>query len=86
MVVFGADRGQVFGVAARTITSTAAALLLLLLLLHFCVVGSSRRKPQKTREQVVRTRKLMQPCRLGKILVVINWLDLYAVESAARYG
>ena len=71
-------------------------LLLLLMLLREVrsvaaafVVGSSRRKPKQTRKQVVRTavctHELMQPCRLEKILVVINWLDLYTVESAALY-
>ena len=55
-VVFGVDRGQVFGVAARTTTSTTSAAAAAA---AFFAVGSLRRKPQKTRKQVVRTRKLM---------------------------
>ena len=51
--------------------------MLLLLLLWVPLVAS----PKK---QVVC--KLVQPCLPGKILVVINWLDLYTVESAALYG
>ena len=58
--------------------------MLLLLLLWVSLVAT----PKKTKTGFVRTRKLMQPCRLGKILVTINWLDqdMYTVESAARYG
>ena len=43
--------------------------------------------PQKTREQVIRTRKLIAAMSPREnILVVIDWLDFYTVESAARYG
>ena len=48
------------------------------------VVGSSRRKP-KTRRRQVEVCTLMQPVA-WEILVVINWLDLYTVESAALHG
>ena len=61
--------------------------LLLLLLLLFVLWVPLVASPPKTREQVVYVLvSSLQPRRLGEILVVINWLDLYTVESAARYG
>ena len=79
-VVFGVDRDQVFGVAVRTLPVLLLLLLLMLLrevrsVAAAFVVGSSRRKPQKTRKQVlncVRTHKLMQSYRLGKVLEAIT--------------
>ena len=92
-VVFGVDRGQVFGVvAARTTASaTSAAAAAAAFVMWVPLVTASPKKHENNRWvlYVLITRKLiMQPCRLGKILVAINWLDqdLYTVESAARYG
>ena len=49
------------------------------------VVGSSRRNP-KTRKQVIEC-TLMQHVAFGNTaVVVIVWLDLYTVVSAALHG
>ena len=61
-------------------------LLLLVLLLRevryvaaAVVVGSSRRKPRHENRLYIRSSCSMSP---REILVVINWLDLYTLESA----
>ena len=76
-VVFGLDRGQVFGVvAARTTTSATSAAAAAAAAAAFVVWVPLVASPQKHENRgFVRTRKVTQPCRLGEIPVAINWLD-----------
>ena len=74
-VVIGVDRGQVVRVvAARTATSAAsaaAAAAAAAFVAWVRLVAS----PKNTKTGLYVLAKLMQPCRLGNILVAINWLD-----------
>ena len=81
-VVFGVDRGQVFGVAARINSSATSAVAAA----AFFAVGSSRSKPKKntTTGRLYVLVSSLQPSRLRKILV-INWLGVYT-ELATGYG
>ena len=75
-VAFGGDRGQFFCViAARTTISASSAAAAAFAAAAFVVWVPLVASPKKHENGFVRTRKLMQPCRLGKILVAINWLD-----------
>ena len=79
-VVFGVDRCQVFGVAARTTTSaTPAAAAAAAFVVWVPLVASPKKHENRF---CTYSHKLMQPCRLGKMLLVtINLARLRLVWS-----